>query len=306
MKIRKWIVFVVLLIVLGVLAFFNTKTKPKTAALPKIIQEVTVGYGDIETSIAPIGSVQPQNRLKINPPTGGRIEEILVKEGDKVKKGSVLAWMSSTDRVALIDAAMAEGEESVKYWQEVYKPSPLIAPIDGEVIVRTVEPGQNVTTATDILVLSDYLIVKALVDETDIGKVRVGQATVISLDAYPEVKIKGKVSHISYESTVINNVNIYTVNILPDEVPEVFRSGMSATVKIITGKKTNVLLMPREALQQDKEGNFVFLNETVNNDYACRRVELGISDGKDIEVISGLKPQDKVIIIEKRVAPPKK
>jgi macrolide-specific efflux system membrane fusion protein len=51
----------------------------------------------------------PQNRLEIKPPIAGRAEEVLVNEGELVKAGQIIAWMSSTDRAALLDAARAQG-----------------------------------------------------------------------------------------------------------------------------------------------------------------------------------------------------
>src|SRR5262249_40126931 len=149
--------------------------------------------------------IQPQNRLEIKPPIGGRIEKILVEEGHIVKTGDILAIMSSTDRAALLDAARMQGAEALKSWDDVYKATPLLAPIDGEVIVKSVNPGQTVTPTDDVVVLSDRLIVQAQVDETDIGKVKLGQAAAISLDAYPKIHVRGTVDHIYYESKVVSN-----------------------------------------------------------------------------------------------------
>ena len=160
------------------------------------------------------GVVEPQNRLEIKPSISGRIEEILVHEGDHVRSGDVLAWMSSTERAALIDAARSQGNKELKYWEEVYKKTPLISPIDGEIIDRPVEPGQTVTTSDAVLVLSDRLVVNAQFDETDVGKVKIGQKAFITLDAYPDIQLDGVVDHIAYESQVINNVTIYDVDIL--------------------------------------------------------------------------------------------
>ena len=152
---------------------------------------------------------------------GKSIEKILVKEGQKVKIGDVLALMSSTDRATLLDAAKLEGEENVKYWEDVYKATPLIAPIDGEVIVRAVEPGQTVTASDAVIVLSDRLIVKAQVDETDLGRIKLDQNVNIIMDAYPGINIKGHVGHIAYESKLINN-EILTIGILPKAYPIFF------------------------------------------------------------------------------------
>lgn len=91
-------------------------------------------------------------------------------------------------------------------------------------IVRAVEPGQTVTSVDAVIVLSDRLIVKAQVDETDIGRVKTGQKATVSLDAYPREEIGADVDHISYESKLVNNVTTYEVDILPGEVPAVFRT----------------------------------------------------------------------------------
>lgn len=304
MKNNKWKIYLGLVVILAISIILITNIRKKETT-NEVTTEINPVYGNIQTSISTTGIVQPQNRLEIMPTISGRIERILVKEGDKVKTGQILAWMSSTERAALLDTARSQSEETLKYWQEVYKPAPLTAPISGEVIVKAVEPGQTVTSATPVLVLADRLIVKAQVDETDIGMVKVGQNAIITLDAYPEVKVKGEVDHIAYESKIINNVTIYEVDILPEEVPPVFRSGMSANVDIIEEGKENVLLIPLEAVKEDKEGSFVFLGKGKAKKYTKHRIELGVSDEKNVEITSGLEVKDKIIIKTQKYLPSK-
>jgi len=304
MKNKKWKIYLGLLIILSFITVLIIKTRQDKSP-DEIIREISPVFGNIRNFISTTGVVQPQNRLEIKPPISGRIEEIKVKEGEKVKVGQTLAWMSSTERAALLDAARSQGEESLKYWQEAYKPTPLIAPIDGDVIVRAVEPGQTVTSSDAVIVLSDRLIVMAQVDETDIGKVKLGQTATISLDAYPQVKVSARVVHISYESTVVNNVTIYEVDILPKNVPAVFRSGMSANVDIIEKSKDNILLIPLEAVNQGKEGSFVLLRQGKSRKTVKQRVTLGIFDEQNIEVISGLAPEDTIIMKTREYLPSK-
>ncbi len=261
----------------------------------EIVTEIRPVYGSIQNQISTTGGVKPQNRLEIKPPIGGRIEEILVKEGEKVKTGQILALMSSTERATLLDAAHLRNANELAYWKKVYNATPLIAPIDGEVIVRAVEPGQTVVASDAVIVLSDRLIVKAEVDETDIGKVNVGLKAIVSLDAYPEINVEAKVDHISYESTVINNVTIYEVDILPETIPDVFRSGMSANVQIITESKDHVLLIPLKAVVKDKDENFVLLKKG-KDETVQQQIQLGISDDVNAEVVSGLTTSDIIIM----------
>ena len=270
------------------------KTIHKSPA--ETLQAVSPAIGSIQTAITATATVQPQNRLEIKPPINGRIDEILVQEGEMVKEGQVLALMSSTERAALLDAARTHGPDEIKYWEDVYKPTPLLSPVDGEVIVSKDYPGQTIATTDDVVVLSDHLIVQAQVDETDIGKINLGQETSLSLDAYPQIKITGKVNHIYYESLIVNNVTIYQVDILPDKVPDVFRSGMSATVNIVEKAKDDVLILPLGAVKKSKEGSYVLIARGAGKKPEERKVEVGISDDKNIEIVSGLTANDKVLM----------
>jgi len=299
MRNKKWVICVSLLTFAAIATTLIIRAR-RNESSNEGIKEISPTYGIIRSFISITGTVQPQNRLEIKPPISGRVEEILVREGEKVKIGQILAWMSSTERAALLDAARSQGKEALNYWKQVYRPTPLIAPIDGEVIVRAVEPGQTVASSDPIIVVSDRLIVKAQADETDIGRIKIGQETIIGLDAYPEIKIEGTVDHISYESKIVSNVTIYEVDIVPKKVPEVFRSGMSANVNIIEAKRENVLLIPLEAVKQDKQGSFVFLSQGEGNRPLRQSVKVGISDDKNVEVISGLGVNDRVAILPEK------
>lgn len=76
-----------------------------------------VHSGDLVQSVQATGNVQPLNRLELRPPVAGRVEQVLVQEGDYVKRGQTLAWISSSERAALLDAARAQGEAELKKWE---------------------------------------------------------------------------------------------------------------------------------------------------------------------------------------------
>lgn len=312
-KLFRLCLFILFILAIGIgFAFFfgdhkNGLQLPLSVSAPKNQEKyITPFRGDINSVISSTGTVEPQNRLEIKPPINGRIEEILVQEGEQVKKNQVLAWMSSTERAALLDASRIQGDEALNYWQEVYKPTPLIAPIDGEVIVRALEPGQTVTSTTAVLVLSDRLIIKAQVDETDIGKVKLKMPALITLDAYPQEKIKGVVDHISYESTIVNNVTIYEVEILPDKVPDFFRSGMSATVDIVEQNRKNVLLLPQDMVEKEGDQSYVFVLRDNDNKPFKTFFTAGVADEKNVEILAGLSETDKIVADTKKYTPIKK
>ncbi len=264
-----------------------------------VTRTVLPSTGTIKKYISTTGTVEPRNRLKIIPAIAGRVEKVLVTEGQEVRRGQLLAWLSSTERAALIDAARMQGDKEMRYWESVYKATPVVAPIAGTVIVRAVEPGQTVTTATEMLVLADRLVVKANVDETDIGNVRKGMAAEISLDSYPDIQVRGRVAHIAYESTTTNNVTMYNVDIVPDTIPSVFRSGMSATINIIELEKKDALTVPLEAVTMEGRTNFVLVAGAKERKPERRQVTLGITDGPSVEILAGLKPDERIVIVER-------
>jgi macrolide-specific efflux system membrane fusion protein len=287
-----------IIVIIGIIFIFTNKKTP--AVTRRLINPY---YGIIKTFVSTTGTILPQNRLEIKPSISGRVESILVKEGDYVKAGQTLIWMSSTDRAVLIDAARAQGGAQLKYWEDVYKPIPLVAPITGSVIVRAMEPGQTATTSTAILVLSDRLIVKANVDETDIGRVKKGQIAEITLDAYPDVKVNGRVDLIKYESTTVNNVTTYEVDIIPDKVPVVYKSGMSANINIIDKFKKNVLLIPDEAIVHENEKTYVLVGTEQGKTPEKRQIKTGLNDEQNVEIVSGLTDKEKIVILQKKFVP---
>lgn len=277
-------------------------------------KEHTVKKGDLEISVQATGSIQPENRLVVKPQIAGRIDEILVQEGQTVKGAQVLAWMSSNDRAALMDMARSASPEEVKRWQEIYKPSPVIAPLGGIIISKQIERGQTVTTGDTVFVISDRLIVLAQVDETDLAKIRLNQPVEIRVDAYSDQLVTGKVIRIAYESKQVNNVTIYEIRILPDQVPSFMRSGMTTSVKFLQNKKENILIAPVSFLRQNSENPDKGLNSTSKSMTQGgqtkvlvksqdpksppeeRAITIGASNGKFVEVTAGL--EEGAIILQ--------
>jgi len=272
-----------------------------------VVRTMKVARGDLLLTVTATGTVKPYNRVEIKAPIAGRIEEVLVKEGEEVKQGQVLARMSSVERAALLDAARAQGDAAVKRWEEAYKVAPLLAPLDGTIIVRSVEPGQTVTTTDPVVVLSDRLIVEALVDETDLSMIKLGQKTEIRLDAYSKEVFEGKVDHITFESTLENNVNVYAIDIVLEKVPESFRSGMTANVIFIVKEEKNVLQVPSEAVVEwpkdrpnSQNAVFAVYKKIFGGKLEPVPVKIGESDGRMTGIVEGLKEGMEVAIVRRK------
>jgi len=269
-KSLKWLYLVLAVVVLAVLggagwyAYSSYENRPQYTYLK-------VERGPLRVTLRESAVVEPEHRLTVTPPIPGRIDTINVANGVAVKQGEVLAWISSTDRAALMDAARAAGGTEIKFWEDVYKPAPLIAPLDGHIISTAVVPGQVVVTAETVFTMSDHLIVQASMDETDLNNVWLGQT--------------GKVHEIAYDSTTVNNVTTYTVNIFLDSTPDYVRSGLSANVFLVISDRKDVLRIPTDAITP--EGS-VLLAQGPDQPPVEQKITVGKTDGVWTEVLSGL------------------
>ena len=271
--------------------------KQKAAAETVAYERVPVTRGSLSVTILSTGVVKPENKLEIKPPIAGRVESVLVREGEKVKKGQTLAWMSSTERAAMLDAATARGPEELKKWEELYRPTPILAPINGTIIQRNVESGQTFATNDAVLVMSDRLTVKAQVDETDLAQIKLGQRASISLDAYAGEDISGRVDQIAYDATTVNNVTTYVVDVLPEKAPLHMRSGMTANVTFTVNARENVLVIPADAIKVEDGKMTVLVEDAATKQPAKREVQTGASDGKKTEITGGLEENEPLLVV---------
>jgi macrolide-specific efflux system membrane fusion protein len=267
------------------------------------LRTVAVVEGPIQAAIETTGAVTPFNRIEVKPPISGRVDKLLVNEGEAVKEGQVLAWMSSSDRAAILDAARAMSAEEVKRWEDSYRPTPIVAPLSGVVILRNVVQGQTVDQGTVLYAISDSLIVTAQVDEADIGRVAKGMPARVVLDAYPGVAVEGVVFDILYEGKNVSNVITYGVKIRPVKAPPFFRSQMTATVSFITGRKEKALILPLAAVRESPSGGKRVLVPGPEGKPEPRDIEVGMESGEQVEVLSGLQAGDKVVLGSGRYVP---
>ncbi len=296
---RIWFILGAVLLLIVVLGAWRVTRHGKPAPA---YRDYVVTRGDLTSTISAAADVSPQNRIELRTPLAGRIDSILVREGDDIKKGQVLAWISSTDRASLLDAARAKSDAEAAKWEDAYKPTPLVSPMSGFIIARKAEPGQNIGGSEAPLVMADRLIVRAQVDETDMGKVRIGQKAEVSLDAYPDIRLPGRIDHIAYEAKTSNNVTVYDIEVELLKDSNVLRSGMTATVKVTIAERRRVVMVPAEALTEQK-GELAVLLRNAKQRAAPQPVTIGMSDGGMVEIVSGL-AAGATILIDANAVPP--
>lgn len=299
---RKILIAGILSAVLGAGLWF-WRSKSHEAGPKKTYTSVMVTEGPIEETVDATGSIAPLNRVEIKPPISGRMEHLLADEGDSVRGGQILAWMSSDDRAAILDAARAQGPDALKRWQDDYKATPIVAPLSGTLILRNVVVGQTVDPGSVLFAMSDRLIVLAQVDESDIGRVRQDMPARITLDAYPDVKVDGRVFDILYEGKNVSNVITYGVKVRPLKVPPFFRSQMTANISFIIQSKPKAVLLTASAVQEKPNGAKQVSVPGPDGKPVAREITTGIESGDKVEVLSGLAPGDQVLLTRGKYVP---
>ena len=184
------------------------------------------------------------------------------------------------------------------------------APMDGTILTKDVEEGQIITSTIDIvgggtklMTLADLsrIFLVASVDETDIGKVKLGQEASVTVDAYPKKTFHGKVTHIAPKGIMEENVVTFEVKIeIEDEEKRLLRPVMTANVEITYLQRKNILWLPNEALVDVSQYNKTVSSDQrgvfkVNGKPKLTLVTCGVTDGIVTEILGGLTDGDKIV-----------
>ena len=203
-------------------------------------------------------------------------------------------------QIAQAKAALDNAEENLRY-------ATISSPIDGEVLSKDVEVGDAVSSilvlgsqATLVMTLGDTseVYVRGKVDESDIGKVYLGQTARIVVESFKDKAFQGKVTKISPLGVEKDNVTTFEVRVSIQNSTGELRANMSANAEIILEEKKGVLLAPEGALVFDKDKNASVEIPDPKADTGRRKiaVKVGISNGVKAEILSGLHEGQKVIV----------
>lgn len=194
---------------------------------------------------------------------------------------------------------LKEAKEQLKQAEVRYSYSFIYAPISGVISYVSTQKGETVVAglnAPQFVTILDprKLENRIYVDETEIGKVKKGMPVEFSVDAYRNKVFKAKVVEIYPEPIIRNNVVYYIVVARGFENPNLLKPEMTTHNRIISGVKKNVLVLPNEAVKW-KNGRYVVYKVT-DRGVVEVPVEVGWSDDRFTEILSGLKEGDRVAV----------
>lgn len=292
------------------------------------VNMITVNATPVSNTVNAVGALLAEDSVTLRPEIDGRIEAILFREGQSVKRGAILVRLDSAEARARVAAAEADlklaesrfnrSEELVaqnfisrqaldearaqldilraRLQQErvALDRTVLRAPFDATVGLRLVSPGAYVGKGSDIVRLDALanLKLEVPVPETLLPLVKIGQPVTLIVDALPDRTFQGQVDVIDpVVDPVSRNVRVRARIANPRGV---LKPGMFARVSANLGGKAHAILLPEQALVPRADGNYVFL--AVDGKAELRKVALGKREPGRVEILSGVAAGDTVVI----------
>jgi HlyD family secretion protein len=195
------------------------------------------------------------------------------------------------------NVALDEANQQLSYCK-------VVAPMDGVITTLSIEKGTIISSAVSVvggsaaMVLSDlsHIFILADVDESEIGAVQDGQDVEITADAFPGKRFSGKVFRIATEGVNTSNVVTFEVKIeVTSKNKSLLLPNMTANVSIIQNRKEDALLVPISAVER-KDHQEIVVVQHADGTTEDRPVKIGISDGTNDEIISGVNENETVVL----------
>ncbi len=212
---------------------------------------------------------------------------------------SLRQYEITLQRYELAGAKMKQAEAEYEYADLQLGYTKIFSPINGTVASIATQEGETVAAGfvspTFVTIIDlDQLELWAYVDETDIGRIRKGQSVSFTVDTYPGEAFEGKVETIYPKPEIQNNVvNYIAVVTITPSTENILRPEMTATVQAFTQLKKEILVVPKNAVQTEREKKFVTV--FTNGRAEKRYITTGISDRKYYEVLSGISEKEKIM-----------
>ena len=329
----------------GVYWYMESSAAEKTA---QAVETVAVQRMDIKSTVEATGTIRPVDSVEVSSKITARINSVLVKENDVVTAGQVVATLDGKDyeakrdqaqyrvtntrakynRMSYLESIGAKSKSDLEDAEYNYDTAQstleeansdanetiITAPISGVVVgepktagTMAVQGSDNPTVIMRIADLSKKQI-KAKVDETDIGNIRIGQEATFTVDAFTDKKFTARVSKISQtdatnswdtsssasSSSSGTSVIYYYVTLDVDDPENLLLPAMTARVVINTADRNDALVVPLSTLKTDAAGSYVLVLQE-DGTQETRYVETGIYSDEYVEILSGLSEGERVV-----------
>ena len=281
---------------------WKARGKAKKGAKASQEEEVfaEVSKGKLETKFRELGDIAAKSTVDVASKVSGRVIELQVSEGSRVKAGQKLAVV-----------------QPGKTGAEKFLPSEVVSPIDG-IVLAYVKPGSNSNTAVDFIDIGDYVtglfespnptylmtiadmrtvVVKLRINEMDVLKLTEGQPVEVVVDAIPGSSFPSRISVISPQAEKESRGGkVFRVEVSLDKPDARLRTGMTARVDAVLEKREDAVRLPLTGLFEEKGAEVVYFPPPKKDGKARQAlVKTGMRTELEVEVLEGLKEGDKLL-----------
>ncbi|MDO8529546.1 MAG: efflux RND transporter periplasmic adaptor subunit [bacterium] len=321
-----WII-IILAVIAGSFFFFRRKR------IVTIYTTEEAKRGNLSQTVSVTGTINPEMMIDVAFKGSGILKELNVDLGDMVKKNQKIARLDlgtltqefreaqedlNTQRRELANmkkrkvtyntfqenaqrARIRKAEEAVRAAQIGLKETIIYSPIDGKIIKKNFEQGENISANSSVATVSSgELQIESNIPESDIVKIALDQNAEVTLDALSsDEKFKAKVIEIEPASTVIQDVVYYKVKLRFNAVDSRLKVGMSSNIDIKTAEKNNVIFIPLRAVKTEGGKKYAeVLKDKDKNIIEKVSIATGLEgDEGMVEITSGLKGGENVITL---------
>jgi len=264
----------------------------KSSLWPQAAGFVNSSYGGVVST--PQGNAQAG--VQVSVPLYSGTNNINI---EKTKTDLALTETTYDDNLRIAKSALEQAKALLAYSRVQLSYATIKAPISGVIASVTTQKGEtvaaglNAPTFVTILDLT-RLQVDAFVDETDIGRVKVGQKALFTVDTYPDKEFTGTVKAIYPKAIIQDNVVNFDV-VIEIDGPNIklLRPDMTTSVTIYQKERKGVLVIPRSAVLKEGVNKYVLVKDN-NGNFEKREISTDLASGSDIEIVSGLNEGDIV------------
>jgi HlyD family secretion protein len=227
--------------------------------------------------------------------------------GLQKQESAVANLGSAAAAISKAQASLEQQQATLSQAEENLRNATIVSPMDGVVLSRDSEVGTAVSSilvlgssATLIMTIGDLneVYVKGKADESDIGKVYLGQPARITVESFKDQKFEGRVTKISPLGVEKDNVTTFEVRVSISNEKHILKAQMTANAEIILEEHKKVLAIPEGAVVYNKDKSTAVQQPDPTNEKGMRKVAIttGISNGAKTEVLSGLSEGQQVIL----------
>ncbi len=283
-------------------AYDKIANQPNAGLMPQALQleQATIDYATAKANL----------EVTLAPPTASQkaqaLAQIAAADAAVAQAEANLHRLQQGPKpedLAVLEAQVEQARIGVESAQLALKNTQLTSPIDGVVGVINIHPNEFPPPGQPAIIVADPegFHIKLNVDELDIGKLQVGQTALITVDALDDAQITGVVARIApvANSTPVGTGGTITtyeviINLDPTDLP--LRSGMTATVSIITQKAEDVIVIPNRVMHLDETTHTPYVEKLVDGVPTRVDIKLGLRNEQFSQVVEGLNQGDVLVI----------